>query len=74
MTIKAPQLELDRLRKQQAKTRANEVFGGLTTEERSAYERRQRHIGELERDLSEPEESELGEYDRPSLDLSSRNR
>jgi hypothetical protein len=74
MTSKAPQFELERLRKQQAKAREDEVFGGLTTKERAAYEQRQHTIRELERHLSEPEESELEKEDRPSLDLLSRNR
>ena len=74
VTIKAPQLELERLRKQQAKARADEVFGGLTTEERAVYERRQRRLRELERELPEPEELEPEKEDRPSLDLASRNR
>jgi hypothetical protein len=68
MTIKAPQLELERLRKQQGKARADEVFGGLTTKEQAVYERRQCRIRELEHDLSGP-----GEEYRPSLDLSWKN-
>ena len=42
------QTELSRLRREQAKARHNEVFGGLTPEERSAYHRRQQRIQELE--------------------------
>jgi hypothetical protein len=74
MTSKAPQLELEHLRKQQAQARAEEVFGGLSPTERAAYDLRRDRILELEHDLSEPEASELVEDDRPSLDLSSRNR
>jgi hypothetical protein len=48
-----PQLELDRLRKQQAKARADEVFGGLSSEERVTYDLRQDRIRKLEHDLSE---------------------
>ena len=74
MMIEVPQLELERLRKQQAEARADEVFGGLTPAELAVYDRRQGRIRELEHDLSEPEASELVEDDRPSRDLSSRNR
>jgi len=58
MMSEAPQLELERLRQQQAQSRADEVFGGLTTEQQAVYDRRQHRIRQLERDLSEPEESE----------------
>jgi hypothetical protein len=44
--------ELSRLHKQQAKTRHDEVFGGLSPAEHSAYENRQVRIRELENDLS----------------------
>jgi hypothetical protein len=75
MMTEVPQLELERLRKQQAKARGDEVFGGLTTEELAVYDRRQRRIRELELDLSETEESEPEKKeDRPSLKLSSTNR
>ena len=56
MKSETPQLELVRLRKQQAKTRADEVFGGLDSEERAAYGLRQDRIRELEHDLSERSE------------------
>lgn len=69
MTSKAPQLELERLRKQQVKARADEVFGGLSRAERAAYDRRRDRIIELERDLSE-----LSEEPERKLDLSWRNR
>jgi hypothetical protein len=73
MMTEVPQFELERLRKQQAKARADEVFGGFTTAERAVYDRRQFRIRKLEHDLSEPEASELLDDDRPSLDLSSKN-
>lgn len=69
MTSKAPQLELERLRQQQAKARANEVFGGLSLAERAAYDRRRDRIIELERDLSE-----ISEEPERKLDFSGRNR
>jgi hypothetical protein len=69
MTSKAPQLELERLRKQQVKTRADEVFGGLSLPERAAYDRRRDRIIELERDLSE-----ISEQPERKLDFSRRNR
>jgi hypothetical protein len=53
MMTEAPQLELDRLRKQQAEARADEVFGGLSPPERAAYDLRRGRILELD-DLSEP--------------------
>jgi hypothetical protein len=52
MISEAPQLELDRLRKQQAQTRADEVFGGLSPKEKAAYDVRQDRIHRLEHDLS----------------------
>jgi len=45
------QVELTRLQKEQANTRRDEVFGGLSPEERSAYDFRQSRICELEHDL-----------------------
>jgi hypothetical protein len=48
------QSELSRLRKEQAKTRHDEVFGGLTSVERAAYDIKQDRICELERRLSKP--------------------
>ena len=57
MRSESPQLELERLRRYQAKARADEVFGGLSTQERSAYDLRQDRIHELEHDLSEPGEA-----------------
>jgi hypothetical protein len=45
--------EIVRLRREQSKTRQDEVFGGLSVTERDLYERRRERIGELERGLSE---------------------
>ncbi len=45
------QSELSRLRKEQAKTLRDEVFGGLSSTERVAYNRKQDRIRELERRL-----------------------
>jgi hypothetical protein len=56
MRSEAPQRELERLRRQQAKTRGDEVLGGLSPQERAAYDLRQDRIHELEHDLSEPSE------------------
>ena len=50
----AEHAELARLRKEQAKTRHDEVFGGLTPAERSEYDIKQTRICELERRLSKP--------------------
>jgi hypothetical protein len=69
MTSKVPQLELEHLRKQQAKARADEVFGGLSLPERTAYDRRQDRVVELER-----EQSEISEEPERKLNFSSRHR
>jgi len=53
MKCEKPEFELARLRDQQTKTREDEVFGGLTRAERSAYEQRQDRINELEITLSD---------------------
>jgi hypothetical protein len=74
MMSEAPQLELERLRNQQATARADEVFGGMSRIEMAAYDLRRDRILELEHDLSEPGASELAEGDRPGRDSSSRNR
>ena len=47
------QTELLRLRNEQAKTRRDELFGGLSPAERAAYDRKQRRIHELEDQISE---------------------
>lgn len=51
MTFESQEVELSRLRQEQCKTRQDEVFGGLSSVERSAYERREARIHELERHL-----------------------
>ena len=51
MQNETEQSELSRLRKEQAKTRHDEVFGGLTSVERAAYDIKQDRICELERRL-----------------------
>jgi len=48
MRTETLQSELARLQKEQAKTRQDEVFGGLSPAERSAYDRKQSRIHELE--------------------------
>ncbi len=53
MSHEMPELELARLRQQQSKSRHDEVFGGLSSTERLAYDRRQNRIHELERLQSE---------------------
>jgi hypothetical protein len=53
MSNERPELELARLREQQSKTRHDEVFGGLSPAERSAYDGRQIRINELELNLPE---------------------
>ncbi len=53
MKYATPEDELIRLRKQQSKTRQDEVFGGLSPEERTTYDIRENRIHELDRDLPE---------------------
>ena len=53
MKYATPEDELIRLRKQQSKTRQDEVFGGLSPEERKTYDVRENRIHELDRDLPE---------------------
>jgi hypothetical protein len=43
--------ELKRLRKEQRKTRQDEVFGGLSTVEKAEYNGKARRVHELERKL-----------------------
>ena len=43
--------EFARLRRAQAEARRDEIFGGLTPEERAAFEVRQKRLLELERHL-----------------------
>jgi hypothetical protein len=51
MRTESLQSELARLQKEQAKTREDEVFGGLSPAERSAYDCKQARIEELEHHL-----------------------
>ena len=53
MKNESHQTELLRLRNEQAKTRRDELFGGLSPAERTAYDRKQRRIDELEDQISE---------------------
>jgi hypothetical protein len=53
MKYATPEDELIRLRREQSKMRQDEVFGGLSPEERAAYETKENRIHELERDLPE---------------------
>jgi hypothetical protein len=69
MKSETPKLELERLRRQQAKTRADEVFGGLSSAERADYDVRQDRIRELEDDGSE-----LNEQPQRDRDLSWNRR
>jgi hypothetical protein len=52
MKSETADVELARLRKEQKKTRQDEIFGGLTDEERSAYENKAHRIRQLEFELS----------------------
>jgi hypothetical protein len=56
MREETPQVELARLQKEQAKTRQDEVFGGLSWVERSAYDTKQARIYELDNHLSDPDQ------------------
>jgi hypothetical protein len=58
-----PKLELERLRRQQAKSRTDEVFGGFSSAERADYDVRQDRIHKLEDDLSEVNEQPQRERD-----------
>jgi hypothetical protein len=53
MKYATPEDELIRLRREQIKTRQDEVFGGLSSAEQSDYEAKENRIHELERDLPE---------------------
>jgi hypothetical protein len=53
MKYATPEDELIRLRKEQVKTRQDEVFGGLSSAEQAAYETKEDRIHELERGLPE---------------------
>ncbi|MGA2413262.1 MAG: hypothetical protein ABSF59_02375 [Candidatus Sulfotelmatobacter sp.] len=51
MQSESNQTELARLRQEQSQTRQDEVFGGLSCEERGAYELKAKRIRQLEREL-----------------------
>ena len=51
MVQKTPQSELTRLRKDQNKARQDEVFGGLSPEERAEYNGKAERIHELESEI-----------------------
>jgi len=53
MKYATPEDELIRLRKEQVKTRQDEVFGGLSPAEQVAYEIKEERIHGLERELLE---------------------
>jgi hypothetical protein len=54
MRNETPSSELIRLHKEQRKTQEDEVFGGLSPEERAGYEIKQDRIHDLERVVPEP--------------------
>ncbi|HWO37577.1 MAG TPA: hypothetical protein VNO32_53045 [Candidatus Acidoferrum sp.] len=51
MATEQPESELKRLRKEQHKTRQDEIFGALSTVEEAEYNRKARRVHELEREL-----------------------
>jgi hypothetical protein len=51
MQSESNQTELARLRREQSQTRQEEVFGGLSFEERGTYELKAERIRHLEREL-----------------------
>lgn len=53
MKYATPEDELIRLRREQSRTRQDEVFGGLSAAERAAYDAKENRIHQLERDLPE---------------------
>ena len=58
MQSESSQTELDRLRREQRKTRQDEVFGGLSAEERLSYDIKAERIRELECEVREVTEKE----------------
>jgi hypothetical protein len=52
MKSETAEVELVRLRKEQSKTRQDQIFGGLSSGEWSAYEKKEGRIRELELQLS----------------------
>ena len=59
------QVELTRLQKEQGKTRRDEVFGGLSPEERSTYNFKQARIRDLEHDLGASAPNRPQDLDSP---------
>jgi hypothetical protein len=47
MQRESQETELSRLRKEQVKTLNDKIFGGLSSEEQNAYDKRQKRIHEL---------------------------
>jgi len=65
MANQSLQSELTRLRKQQAKARQDEVFGGLSRAERAEYDARANRIHEVETELeTKPAERTIAEQQR----------
>jgi len=60
-----PHSELARLRREQIKTRQDEVFGGLSHAERAEYNRKAKRIHELEIELQASVVTEL--HSQPDL-------
>jgi len=54
MPHESPKAEMLRLRHEQSEARQHEVFGGLTSDERAAYDIRQTRLHELEQQLFDP--------------------
>ena len=52
MKSETAEAELARLRKEQSRTRQDQIFGGLSSEEWSSYEHKEKRIRELEFHLS----------------------
>jgi hypothetical protein len=52
MKFETMELELNRLRRRQSETRYEELFGGLSRDERADYDRNELRIRELHRLLS----------------------
>ncbi len=49
MQRETEEAELSRLRREQSRTRQDEVFGGLTSDERAAYDKKEKRLQELRR-------------------------
>lgn len=53
MNVEMPQVELKRLQREQLKARQDEVFGGFSLAERSAYDKKQSRIEDLQHHLDD---------------------